>query len=233
MYFFYTNDGYIDIYLLISKLNEHDFLLFVSDGSVDFHDMAFEWILSTPKGERLVAANGPSSGRGSSLRSEADGMLSASLFCAILREFCDNETIKAQFVSDNDELVDHCTERQQYEHPWPNMTLEGEWNITEEIYNTYKNNNIIATFGKVKGHRNRKERYEDLSLDAQCNIDADLYAGEYQKNQGKRILLALQYPSCSAYLIIRNETITSKYRKQLINAYVEPMFMEYIQRKNE
>ena len=70
--FFYTNDGYIDIYLLISKLNKHDFLLFVSDGSVDFHDMAFGWILSTPKGERLVAANGPSSGRGSSLQSEAD-----------------------------------------------------------------------------------------------------------------------------------------------------------------
>jgi len=93
-------------------LNKHDFLLFVSDGSVDFHDMAFGWILSTPKRERLVAANGPSSGRGSSLRSEADGMLSASLFFAILEEFCDNEMIKAHFVSDNDKLVDRCTERQ-------------------------------------------------------------------------------------------------------------------------
>ena len=137
-------------------MNKHDFLLFVSDGSVDFHDMAFGWILSTPKGEQLAATNGPSSGRGSSLQSEADGMLSASLFCAILREFCDNETIKAHFVSDNNELVNRCTERQQYEYPWPNTTLEGEWDITEEIYNTHKNNKIEATFGKVKGHRDRK-----------------------------------------------------------------------------
>ena len=114
---FYTNDGYIDVYLLISKLNQHEFLLFVSDGSVNFHDMAFGWILSTPKRERLVAANGPSSGRGSSLRSDADGMLSASLFCAILREFCNNEILKAHFVSDNDKLVNRCTERQQYDHP--------------------------------------------------------------------------------------------------------------------
>ena len=111
--------------------------------------------------------------------------------------------------------------------------MEGEWDITEEIYNTHKNNKIEATFGKVKGHRDRKERYEDLPLDAQCNVDADWYAGEFQKNQGKRIPLALQYPSYSAYLIIRNETITSNYRKQLINAYVEPMFMEYIQKKND
>ena len=93
-------------------------------------------------------------------------MLSASLFCAILREFCDNEIIKAHFVSDNDELVDRCTERQRYDHPWPNTTLEGEWDITEEIYNTHKNNKIEATFGKVKGHRDRKERYKDLPLDA-------------------------------------------------------------------
>ena len=209
---FYTNDGYIDIYLLILKLNKHEFLLFVSDGSVNFHEMAFGWILSTPKRERLVAANGPSSGRWSQLRSEADGMLSASLFCAILREFFNNEIIKAHFVSDNNELVNCCTERQQYDHPWPNTTLEGEWDITEEIYNTHTNNKIEVTFGKFKGHCDRKERYE-------------------QKNQGKRIPLALQYPSCSAYFIIYNETITSNYHKQLINAYIEPMFMEYIQKK--
>lgn len=92
---FYTNVGYIDIYLLISKLNQHEFLLFVSDGSVNFHNMTFGWILNTPEREHLAAVNGLSSGRGSLLQLEADGMLSASLFYAILREFFDNEIIRA------------------------------------------------------------------------------------------------------------------------------------------
>ena len=61
------------------------------------------------------------------------------------------------------------------------MTLEVEWNITKEIFNTHKNNKIEATFGKVKGHRDRKERYKDLLLEAQYNVDVDWYAGEYQK----------------------------------------------------
>ena len=128
--------------------------------------MAFGWILSTLEREQLAAAKGPISGRGSLLQSEADGMLSASLFCAILREFCNNKIIRAHFVSDNNELVDRCTKRQLYDHSWPNRTLEGEWDITKEIYNTHKNNKIEATFGKVKGHHDRKERYKDLPLDA-------------------------------------------------------------------
>ena len=82
---FLTNDGYIDTYLLISNLNKHEFLLFVSNGSVDFHNMAFGWVLNIPEREQLSAANGLSSGIGSLLQLEGDGMLSASLFCAILR----------------------------------------------------------------------------------------------------------------------------------------------------
>lgn len=68
--------------------------------------MVFGWILNTPEGECLATANHLSSGRRSLLQSEADRMMSASLFCAILREFCDNEIIRAHFVSNNNELVD-------------------------------------------------------------------------------------------------------------------------------
>ena len=37
--------------------------------------MAFRWILTTQEGKQAAAANDPSSGRGSLLQSEADGML--------------------------------------------------------------------------------------------------------------------------------------------------------------
>ena len=64
-------------------------------------------------------------------------------------------------------------------------------------------------------------------------MDANWYVGEYQEQHGKQISLALQYPSCSAYLIIHNKTITSNYCKHLINAYIKPMFLGYLQQKNE
>ena len=110
---------------------------------------------------------------------------------------------------------------------------EREWDITNKIYNTHNNNKIEETFGKVKDHHNMNDRYEDLPLEAQCSVDADWYTGEYKKQKGKQIPLALQYPSCSEDLIIHNKTITSNFYKRLMNAYVEQIFLGYLQQKNE
>ena len=71
-------------------------LLLVSDGSLKhIHMMSFGWILSTLSGTWLAASSGPGSGRGSSLRIEADGMLSGAVFCGIIaNEFVDRLHIK-------------------------------------------------------------------------------------------------------------------------------------------
>ena len=59
--------------------------------------------------------------------------------------------------------------------------LDGEQDIAEWIYYTHCNNNIEATFSWMKGHQNRNANYENLSLEVQLIIDADWYAGKYQK----------------------------------------------------
>ena len=160
------------MYVHILQIYEFVLLsILISNGLVDFHDMAFGWILGTPKVERLTATYGLCSERESSFQFKADGMLSASLFCAILRKFYDNKIIRAHFVSDNNKMIDQCTERQLYVNPWPNTTLEGDWDVTKEVYQTHKNDNIEAIFGKVKCHCNRNKRYDDLPLETQCNVD--------------------------------------------------------------
>ena len=85
----------------------------------------------------------------------------------------------------------------------------------------------------MEGHQDKKEKYNNLLIEVQCNVDTNWHAGEYQKHHGKQIPLVIQYPSCSAYLITRKKTIKSNYYKDLINAYVEPMFLEYLQQKNK
>jgi hypothetical protein len=63
---FFSDDGYSNLWEIVHELEEHGYLLAVSDGSVKFHDMSFGWILATPTGKRLAAAAGPCNGRGNS-----------------------------------------------------------------------------------------------------------------------------------------------------------------------
>jgi hypothetical protein len=48
---FFSDDGYSNLWEIVHELEEHGYLLAVSDGSVKFHDMSFGWILATPTGK--------------------------------------------------------------------------------------------------------------------------------------------------------------------------------------
>jgi hypothetical protein len=60
-------------------------------------------------------------------------------------------------------------------------------------------------------------------------IEADELAGSFQQTDGKFRPLVHLLPSCSAMLSIRGISITSNYKKQLIRAYVEPAYIQYLQ----
>ena len=64
-------------------------------GSVKhMHQMSFGWVLSTVGGVHLVKSYGGCNGRGSSLRAEAVGMLSISLFIALFVKHRNQTNIK-------------------------------------------------------------------------------------------------------------------------------------------
>ena len=119
----------------------------VSDGSVSLiSSMTCVWILATPEGTWLAAANGPSMGRGSSLRAEGDGMLSATLFASIIADEYSSETCTIKYISDNQALIRQCEEHLDFEVPYPNLTLQAEYDIIEQIYQINKLHEITASF---------------------------------------------------------------------------------------
>jgi hypothetical protein len=114
------------------------------------------------------------------------------------------------------------TEHKYYEEPYPNATLASEYDIIEEIYKTCKIYNIKSSYYWVRGHQDKHTSYDDLSLEAQLNVDADWYAGKYQDESGKFLPQCTLLPACPAMLSIREITVTSDYKNQLIQAYTEP-----------
>ena len=74
---------------------------------------------------------------------------------------------------------------------------------------------------------------EDLPIESQLNIAADSYANEWQEDHvGASFPIPYEYPSSQATLIIQNYAVTSNYRHQLIRAYTEPRYIEFLQETN-
>ena len=77
---------HIDI--VTADIENSPHLLLISDRSGKAKSMVtFGWVLSTPGEHRLVQVAGHCQGRESSLRAEATGMLSATLFIALLQQY--------------------------------------------------------------------------------------------------------------------------------------------------
>jgi hypothetical protein len=233
VHFYTTDDGRPDFFELIHEHDQHGHLISVSDGSVIFHDMSFGWVIATPDGKRLVGSKGPCNGRGNSLRAEGAGLLSVTMFLAIMAQYLEIEQINMVCISDNAELIRRCTAHKQYDDPFPNETLRSEYDITEQIYRTQKAYNIQSNFQWVKGHQDNNKTKAELPLEAQLNIEADELAGEFQTSEGMFRPIVHLLPSCPAMLAIRGISVTSNYRKQLIRAYVEPEYIQYLQYRFE
>jgi hypothetical protein len=147
--------------------------------------MSFGWILATPTGKRLAAAAGPFNGRGNSLRAEGAGMLSVTMFIALIKNYLEIETMKIVFISDNSELIRRLKVHKQYNESYPNETLKSEFDVTEQIYRKTTTYGIHSTYKWVRGHQDKNVAYDNLVLEAQLNVDADKYAGDFQHANGK------------------------------------------------
>ena len=160
---------------IVDYIAKEEYLIVVSDGSVRQNHMTFGWLLSTPAGTRIAEGSGPCNGRPSSLRSEAAGMLSASLFIAMIQEFTQFSfnKIKMVFAADNKSLIDRQNQHKQYTTPYSNATLAAEFDLTEEIYQTHQRYRIASSFIHVKGHQDDHIEFEKLPLMAQLNVEAD------------------------------------------------------------
>ena len=215
-------------------LRAHDkegYLIVVSDRSVQHtHQMSFGWVLATADGVHLAKSCGGCDGRGSSLRAEAVGMLSISIFITLMAKHRKRTDIKIVYVSDNLQLINTSKEHRNYKNPYPNNTLSSEFDITEQIYQTNNTYKIDASFQHVFGHQDTKSRGE-MSIEAKLNVETDRLAGQYQDDRGAYSPITHMYPLSPAVLEINGMTITSNIRHHLVKVYADPKYMRYLQQK--
>ena len=216
---------------VLTHLRTASTIIVVSDGSARQGHMTFGWIASRPNGTRFARGCGPCDGRPSSLRSEAAGMLAATLFFALLHHWqqLDLPSLEFHFYADNMELIQRQQDHKTYIDPYPNATLKAEFDLVEQIYLTIQKYQLKAIFRHVKGHQDDKCEYKDLSLESQLNVDADALAAAAYSKSPQSTYRTMLLPSCPASLSIRDISITNDYNTQLVRAFTEPAYIGYLQ----
>ena len=87
---------------IIAAHNEEGHLVSLLDSSVKhIHNMSFGWVLATAKERPLGRSYGGCVGRGNSLRAEAVGILSITIFVALLAKHQYRIDLCVNFVTDN------------------------------------------------------------------------------------------------------------------------------------
>jgi hypothetical protein len=106
-----------------------------------------------------------------------------------------------------------------------------EWDFLIEIRRT------LHTLPGVKlvyvnGHQDQKKAYQNLSLMAQLNVDADDMANEYQEEYGRAHPDALMATHTGVFLVFPEGTKTAKYVPDIRCRATQSPLRKYIQRKN-
>ena len=83
-------------------------------------------------------------------------------------------------MADNQGLLTAILQDSQYSEPFPNTTLEPDWDIRNEIKETLKLIGRPNLFIHVKGHQDEGQSVESLDLPAQLNVEADHEANAFR-----------------------------------------------------
>ena len=135
-------------------------------------------------------------------------------------------------MADNLGLVTSLIKRSDYSTPYPNITLQPDWDLIEEIYTTYQHLHISnVRFKWIKGHQDSDTPYEELSIPAQFNVDADRLAEEYMEANPNRRTISPMVPSARCLLQLRNDTIHGHYTDKLREAASLPDLFGYLRHK--
>jgi hypothetical protein len=97
-----------------------------------------------------------------------------------------------------------------YPDPFPNVTLQPDWDVTNEILVTLQAMPIQTIFAHVKGHQDDHCPYDSLPLEAQLNVDADYEAGQYQMQNPAQRPMIPRLPHNRAQLHNDQKVISSK-----------------------
>jgi hypothetical protein len=218
----------------------------VSDGSVWLKQMgAFGWTMSTDLGERSAEGMGPAPGAApNSYRSEAYGMLAMLCFLKRLAEFTyQHEPWQGALATDSLSLVDTVLGIKRKLTPTeaaasepepvqlPLDPLSPEWDLIVNIRRLFREMPGLS-LEHVRGHQDRRVNYQQLSLMAQLNVDADEMANHFQREFGALRPHALLTADAGVHLITPKGTVTTNYKTTIrLQASYGPL-LAHLQARN-
>jgi len=154
--------------------------------------------------------------------------LSIDLFLGLVTEYVGHDSLRIHFIPDNLGLINRSRDHLTYTISYVNTTVQAEHDSIEQIHRTNKTNKIKATFEHVHGHQDDKIAKEDLPLPAQLNVECDELVGDDRRDYGIFRTKVPLTSACPAHLHIQGITVTSNMRHQLIRAFIEPRYMQYL-----
>jgi hypothetical protein len=227
---FIEDNGTVLMQLLIA-LETND-LVVCSDGSAPKGIGSFGWIASTrDDGCRMVTCHGPAPGaQVSSYRAEGYGLLSVTRFLLRLAEQhkTPHELWELTVYCDNESMVKKAKKRYPMGAIYPNFTLSSDFDIVVELWQTLEQLEGLQCqvhFHHIDGHQDREKRYQELSLPAQLNVQADYLAGDFQRRHPTwDYRRAPVLPSSKIQLHLHDGTVTHHLKQQLKKArYSQPL----------
>jgi hypothetical protein len=132
-------------------------------------------------------------------------------------------------MTDNQGLLTRVATSLPFEDPFPNMTLQADWDVTNEIVHSIRQLGITPVFLHVKGHQDASTAYNALPLNAQLNVDANAKTGTYQQTYPVQRPLIPRLPSNRAQLHINGKVIPSKPKKRIRKVFSIPPYLAYLQ----
>jgi hypothetical protein len=134
-------------------------------------------------------------------------------------------------MTDNSGLLTRISASLPHPDPFPNITLQADWDVTNEIVVSLRQLAIPPVLKHIKGHQDLHTPYAGLSLNAQLNVDADAEAGNYQSTHPKLRPIIPRLPSNKVQLHISGKVISSKAKKRIREAFTVPPYMNYIRKR--
>ena len=203
-------------------------VLVASDGSAPNPKASFAWIICRKNGTRIAQCNGPAYGyKPTSYRAEGYGILSVLRFLIRLRECHNCPEFKAYtHLCDNKSMVVKAPASEWSSSPTPNSTKASEWDLIAEIWTSNETFSKPARpiYDHIKSHQDDTTPYEELSLAAQLNVDADRLANDYiTQNPDKYYNRVPLLPTSGIQLDLPCGTITYKVNREIKYARSAPI----------
>ena len=127
--------------------------------------------------------------------------------------------------------MDNVNSQSQHSDHFPNDSLAADWDVVHEIVESRRQLNHPPTITHIKGHQDKHKSYEQLSLPAQLNVDADALADSYMIHHQDQHRKAPLLPHSGCLLHLPEGTITNQLKRELVIAKRGPPLRTLLRNK--